>query len=243
MIDEKTRESVLAKMKALSERTTNRGFTEAEALAAAKKLGELSNKYNLALSDIEIAEEKCEIEEYQTDLKDKHPINFCLSSIGAFTDCKVWWTIGHYSGGKARIKMFGLPVDVQACHYLVSMVRSAMDRERDGFMMQYRGADGPDGARKAAKSFSIGMASRIGARLREMKRAQDAGNRSTGRDLVVVKAPVVEEQFNALNLDLKNGRNSKRMIDPDAYGKGVAAGDRVSFNRPLGSGSAKPAIE
>ena len=52
-------EKVKMRIRALAARTVDRGCSEAEALAAAQKVGELLEVYGLTMSEVELREETC----------------------------------------------------------------------------------------------------------------------------------------------------------------------------------------
>lgn len=225
-----TREDVVRKIKALQARTVDRGCSEAEALSAARMVGKLLGEHGLAMSDLEIKETICEDGLVETGRKRWHEINSCVVAIGVFTDCKVW-----RSADEGFVyHFFGLPEDVAAAKWLYSMVLASMAQELVNFKAMSWFDDLPTG-RRQSHSFLLGMARRINARLREMKREQKCEMvETTGRDLVVVKGAVVMEQFAKLGINLQRSRGQSYSGDGQAYDAGSAAGDKVGFNKGLG---------
>jgi hypothetical protein len=66
-----------------------------------------------------------------------------------------------------------------------------------------------------------------------MKEERDAANRlSTGRDLVPIKASVIEDELEKLGLSFHaKGQARKRRIAPDAYHAGREAGQKFEPRR------------
>ena len=66
-----------------------------------------------------------------------------------------------------------------------------------------------------------------------MKAERDAANRlSTGRDLVPIKASVIEDELEKLGLSFHaKGQARKRQIAPDAYHAGREAGQKFEPRR------------
>jgi hypothetical protein len=99
------------------------------------------------------------------------------------------------------------------------------------------------------RSFRIGFADRIAARLEELgshrrateQAAHAATKMSGGTSLMVIKQRKIEEGFRALGVRLRTVSRSTVVRDKGAYGKGREAGGRVGLDRPMGS-SAKPRI-
>ncbi|HEV7268252.1 MAG TPA: hypothetical protein VGN83_25605 [Falsiroseomonas sp.] len=74
----------------------------------------------------------------------------------------------------------------------------------------------------------MGLARGIRAKLHELRQAREAALRSaSGRDLVPIKASIVEEEMAKLGLTLRaRSRASKRYVLTDAYEAGHEAGKR-----------------
>ena len=222
--------SIMRRIASLTEKTTENGCTEAEALGAAEKVASMLAEHGLSLSDIEIKERKdCEEGVIDTGRKRSHPIVFAMTEIAAFCDVKVWRS--RQRGRATHYVFFGFPEDVAAAKGMYNMLLNAMDcavleykRERFHF--------GEPTGRSQSSSFLKGMASRLGERLDEMKAEQDRDNReTTGRDLVVVKGAVVEDAYKKLNMKMSNRVSQSTYGDGAAFAAGGKAGDRVGFNK------------
>ena len=89
----------------------------------------------------------------------------------------------------------------------------------------------------ANSSFTLGMVASIADELTAMKRERDAVNNGTGRDLVVLKASVVDAELEKLDLKLRTV--PRRCADSVAGGlrsrrdRGRVAGDRSRNSRAL----------
>ncbi len=230
----KERDRIAAKVRAMQARTVGRGCTEAEAYEAAKMIAKLLTEYDLSLSDVEIGEERCEKSAVKTGrAKRPHEIQFCLKSVAAFADCKVWKD----SKGGVRFVFFGLPKDVEFATFLYHTIQAAMDFELSNFKFDCSIQHRPTG-RRESHSFLLGMADRVARRLEEMKAAQNTETKTTtGRDLVVVKSRVVATQFAELGMRLRGGRSQASSRSTGSYNAGQAAGDKVGFNRAVTSGT------
>lgn len=218
-----------ARIQALRAKTTENGCTEQEALAAAAKVADLLDQHDLSLSDVEIGEEACERAVVETHRKQRVPLDGCINAIAAFTDCRVWREKN--ASGEFRYVFFGLAPDVAVAQYITDLVTTAMDTEVERFKrtkdyLRYRSED----RRTVSNSFLHGMAASIGEKLADMKRQRDAVNASTGRDLVVVKTAVVEDELAKLNVRLRRPKAAGRLIAPNAFESGQAAGRRVQIN-------------
>ncbi|MEI8395800.1 MAG: DUF2786 domain-containing protein [Rhodospirillaceae bacterium] len=228
-------EKLKGKIQALRAKSVENGCTEQEALSAAAKVAELLDQYDLSLTDVEFREEACERAEFETRRKQAIPLDACITAIAEFTDCRVWREKNQV--GEFRFVFFGLRADVAVAHYLCDLVDTAMLTEVERFKntagyLRYR----PGDRRKVSTSFLHGMASSLAGKLRAMKAQRDAVHRVTGRDLVVVKTTVIEEELSKLGLNFSKRRQAPRMVAKHAFDAGHAAGQSVAINPGVGHG-------
>lgn len=217
-------DSLLRRLQALRARTVENGCTEGEALAAAAKVAELLDRHDLSLSDLEIRAAPCERRAYETHLRKRIPLDECIGAIAAFCDCKVWREKNAYV-------FFGLKADVEVAHYLTGLVDGAVRTELGRYKNSAEYKSFRHQERHVANaSFALGMVASIADRLTAMKEARDRANESTGRSLVVVKGAVVESELAKLDLQLRTVEAPRRMVSPDAYDAGGAAGERVPIH-------------
>ena len=229
-----TRKDIIRRIQALQQRTVERGCSEHEALSAARIAAKLLAEHGLAMSDIEIRERKdCQQGSIETGRKRSHEVVNCIAAIGNLYDCQCWINKGY----NVRYVFFGFPEDVEACRTLYNMILDAMSRELVKFKRESSFNGMPTGKRQS-HAFLMGMALRIAARLRDIKREQNQETKeSTGRDLVIVKGQVVEAQFNQLGLRLGRNYNKSSIGDSQAYQSGRNAGDRVNLGNRKGISS------
>lgn len=219
-----------ARIQALRAKTIANGCTEDEALAAAAKVAELLDRYDLSLSDVEMRAAPCDRLAYESGRKKRIPLDDCVGAIAHFCDCKVWREKN--AAGEASYVFFGLKADIAAAHALAGLVDSAVRTELGRYKtsrdyLRFRHQD----RHMANASFALGMVARIADRLSAMKAERDAVNRSSGRDLVVLKSSVVEAELEKLDLRLRSVRSRGRMVMTDAYEAGEAAGDSLALER------------
>lgn len=222
-------DSLLRRLQALRARTVENGCTEGEAMAAAEKVAELLDRHDLSLSDLEIRAAPCERRVYETHLRKRIPLDECIGAIAAFCDCKVWREKN--AAGEAAYVFFGLKADVEVAHYLTGLIDGAVRSELGNYKnsAKYKGFRHQE-RHVANASFALGMVARVADRLFAMKEARDRANESTGRSLVVVKGAVVESELAKLDLQLRSVEAPRRMVWPDAYDAGGAAGDKVPIH-------------
>jgi hypothetical protein len=252
-------QSELAKVKvrirALAARTVERGCSEAEAMAAAAKVGELLEVYGLSMSEVELREEACIQRTLVFDDPRRQAMNWLFPALLRFTGCR-GWTVG-----RADYVMFGLEPDVQMAEYLMHVIAAALTWEETRYRESpdyARSRVTPSGARARTspqatlRSFRIGFADRISTRLEDLgthrrateQAAQAAAARAgaTGTALVLLKERKVEDGFRALGVRLRTVTRSTVVRDRGAYGRGREAGARVGLDRPVGADPTAPRL-
>ena len=217
------------RIQGLRSKTTDNGCTEAEALLAAAKVAELLDRYDLSLTDVEIRNGQCEQRHYETRRKKRIPLDDCIGDIANFCDCRVWREKSH--SGNARYVFFGLRSDIEVAHYLTELIDNAVRSE----LGRYKNSAGYRRFRHqdrhvANSSFTLGMVASIADKLTAMKRERDAVKNGTGRDLVVLKASVVDAELAKLDLKLRTVPGATRIVSPAAYEAGETAGASLAIN-------------
>ncbi len=225
---------LIGRIQALRAKTVAQGCTEAEALAAAAKVAELLDRYGLSLTELDLRAQSCEGASVETERRRAGPIDDCVPAVAAFFDCRVW---GEKSpGGTLRYVFFGLPADVAGARYLYDLVDGAFASETARFRVGRDYAAMPSGMRRTAtNSFQIGLARGIGAKLHTLRKTREGALRSVaGRDLVVAKADVIEEELAELGLQLRaRSRSSRTRLLRKQFEQGQKAGLGFSYTPGL----------
>lgn len=221
---------VLQRIQALRGKTVEQGCTEQEALASAKKVAELLDRYGLSLGEVEMRDQACEGVGVDTGRRRRAPLDDCVPTIGLFCDCKVW--IETTASGAIRYVFFGLPADVEAAHFLYDLIVVTFASETSRFKNEDLTV-ASSARRVSTRSFQLGLAHGIRDKLRSMKSERDVANRlSTGRDLVPIKASVIEDELEKLGLSFHaKAQSRKRMVAPGAYHAGREAGQKFEPRR------------
>ena len=225
---------LVQRIQALRAKTVDQGCTEQEALAAAEKVAELLDRHGLSLSELELRRQACEGIGIDTGRRRTGPIDDCVPAIAEFFDCRVWGE--KTASGALRYIFFGLPGDVEAAHYLYELIDRAFETETERFRAgEIYAATHSRDRRGATKSFQMGLARGIRAKLHELRQAREAALRSaSGRDLVPIKASIVEDEMVKLGLTLRaRSRAARRYVLTDAYEAGHEAGKRFEYRPGL----------
>jgi len=229
--------SLIQRIQALRAKTIEQGCTEQEALAAAEKVAELLDRYGLSLSELDLRQQTCEGVGIETSRRRIGPIDECIPTVAAFFDCRAWSE--KTKDGFLRHVFFGLPADVEAAHYLYDLIEATFVTETERFKREKLYAElYPTERRTGTNSFQIGLAHGVIRKLKAIRHEREtAMQRSGGRDLVPIKASVIDEELTQLGIRFHTReRNSGRTVLSDAYDAGHEAGQRFEVRAGIADG-------
>ena len=225
---------VKLRIRTLTERTIERGCTEAEAMAAATMVGRLLERYALTMDEVDFRQQPCVQVLVPVGGMRRRPIDICVPSIARFCDCKVWLACLER---QAHYVFFGFDRDAQLAAYLFDVIGRAMRNEVAHFKSCGASAAGT-ALRRASTSFQHGVAVRVGERLDALHAQREAAvtaQRPTGNALIIARHQVVEDAFRATKVRLR-GQQALSLRRNAAFRAGKAAGERVNLNRPIEHG-------
>lgn len=225
------RDALIGRIRALMALTEENGASEAEAMSAAAKASELMARYGLGADAVDLGAADCAQVECEGGGSDLDRI---ASAVAAFAEVRLWRS--EAAGRPPRLTFFGLVEDVQMAGYVFAVCRRAIEtetaREADHLSLLRR-----EVREKRLRSFRDGMAHGISEALRRIGERRRADLRkSTGRDLVPVKAARVNEEFERLGLHLDSRRLVRRDAAPRDFERGRSAGEAVRIDPALGRG-------
>ena len=190
-------------------------------------------RYALSMEEVDVREERCVQLAVPIGGKRRRPIDGCVTAIARFCDCKVW--IARDLVVPSYV-FFGFEADTAMTGYLFAIIDRAMATALIDFRIRHPELRGVT-LRWSSTSFQQGMAARVAKRLDQMHRERDAhvvAQRSTGTDLILIKQQVVEDAFRDTRIKLVSLGGLSRARASSAFRQGLAAGDRVNLNRPVG---------
>jgi hypothetical protein len=235
-------EKVKARIRALAAKTTDRGCSEAEAMLAAQKVGELLEVYGLGMSEVELREEACIQREVVITGARLQAVGIIFMAILRLTETRGWMV------GRTHFVVFGLEPDVLMGEYLLHVVAGAVDHEEALFRAGEAYRRSRLAPQQRLRSFRYGFAERVSDRLDELaahRRASEEAARQAsgaGTALVVAKEARLTEAFRGLGIRLRSRTTTRRVSDGTAFRHGVAAGGRVGLDRPVGAEAGTPAL-
>jgi hypothetical protein len=210
----------------LQQKTEDNGCSEHEAMAAAQKMGQLLDEYNLNIDEVGVREDAAQCRKNEVFAQDGYA-GTLISGIRHFCGIIAYQEAGQGHGMK--YVLFGTPHDLEIALYLYEVCSEAMDHDWVAYMNQH------GYSMKKRASFRMGFSGRVYDRLLQMKKERDARNASTSRALVVLKDQLVKSEWAKQGIRLTKSRGT-RAADGHAYNQGHAAGGRVNLNNPLGGG-------
>ena len=219
--------ALLARIEALRSKTTDRGCTEPEAMAAAAKVAALLDRHGLSMSDLQLRAQPCRRLALPTGRSRIGPLDECAPAVAAFFDCRFWFE----TDAESRLVQvfFGLPADVQAAATLMPLIAGAFETEANRFRNGSEYRRGRGGRRRALHtSFVLGLSEGIQAKLAAMRAEREAALRPpSGRDLVLAKAGVVDAAMETLGLRFRSRNPAVPPVNAKAFDAGHAAGEGI----------------
>lgn len=238
------REVIANKIRSLLALSKNAAATEHEAMLAAQRASEMMTKYAIATADLQVTsggkiEEKWGLR--RRPFPDaKHVVRYALLSIGRMTDCIPTWDTG---GGKNDLVYFGTKMDTEVAHWLVGMLRDAIDRDTAAYVESVKGKVH---GKTARVSFSQGMVARLCERLEELKDQQEGVIKNTlgSTALVINKLQERDAKAKDAGVNPKPQQHNKTLYSDAASSEaGKAAGDRVGLNPAINAGAKARELE
>jgi len=230
---------VKARIRALAAKTVDRGCSEAEALAAAAKVGELLEVFGLSMSEVALREEACEQVRVAVAGPQRLALRWLFPALLRFTETRGW------TDGRADFVIFGLGPDVQLTEYLLRVIEAALVFEEQRYRSAAEYSRSREAPQSRLRSFRYGFADRVGKRLDTMTEARAVASATRRAEaapmqarastaLVLAKEKKVEEGMRGLGVRLRTVYSTATVRDRGAYGRGAEAGGRVGLGRPVG---------
>lgn len=228
------RAKLIEKIRALLAKTTERGCTEEETLAAIAKAQALMDAYEVTDEEVEATKgETASI--HEAPHHDPHRIRrWLLHPISKFCGVEAWHR-GKNSRAYTTIGFCGLAPDVDFANWLLDSLGDFVRSELAKFLLRRRGI-GPADKRRAINGFVLGCVHKIGARLRSL--APAASPTSARQALVVVKDGLIAAAMTAAGVEVRTARAGTHRVEDGALAAGMAAGERASFSRPIDAAGA-----
>ncbi len=219
------------KIKALLNKTTSNGCTEAEAMAALALAQRLMDEYEIPASELESAAAEEAIVHRTNGIQKKDPhgiIAAIITPVCRFCGTRVWRDQTRRETARRsslyEFEICGLRSDIDLSFFLILSLKQFIEGEATNALLEGDASDIP--------SFVAGCAKRIRERLSELTAASTPQGGMNA--LVPIRDAAIRAKMNALGIRLSTRRGHTQSYDPTSFAAGSAAGDRASFGRPVG---------
>jgi hypothetical protein len=219
------RESIAAKIRALLAKRVENGCTEDEAIAAAAKVSELLERYNLTLDEVEMR--KSPFERHQETHEDAvgERLWKVAQAIAYLTGSRYWTSrAGVFP---IEINFFGFEHEVDVAKYLLDICARTMRREHARLQRDWALINAVARRRKILP-FLDGMADRLRERIRALKPPEP-----TGKGLIVLRDQLIKQGMAAAKIELEDGRGRPSRDLDESYLDGRRTADGVQLARGL----------
>lgn len=223
------RDKLIKRIRALMEKTVENGCTEGEALAAAEKAASMLQEHNLTLSDLEVREQPfARAKSVHDDLVGERL--WKVADAVAYMVGVRYWT-SRAGVVPIQITFFGFKHEVEIADYLLAICKRAMQQEHDRASAANALLSLPRRRRKIIP-FLDGMADRLRDRIRDMK-----PKGTTGTAIVPLHDSLIIAELDRLGIKTDQRKMAGSRDFEGTYFDGMRAGDKVSLNRGVGTGS------
>ena len=221
-IDPVDRRKLRETFQSLNSRTTDRGCTEAEAMAAAEKVSELLSKHGISSSD------DLEFEELAITIGQRSVVDRLWSHVATFCHCKAWYC---GQGRSWDFVYFGRWNDVIVAEYLHELLVRHMANAVKAFKAtaEYKRRRSTKTRSEAVKAFKEGLARALGDKLWEIQWRRVPKVEGTNHTaLVLSPLTPVEEALDRRNMQfstkpLKPVKSAGKSFDSERISGHIAA--------------------
>lgn len=231
-MDKESKDRAVRRIRALREKTTERGATEAEMESALALADRLMSEYGVTETEAAQPPDYVANEEASRN----RAAGFAANAVGRFTGTFIYVK----DGTRSRVRVVnGRPCDVEIASYLLDLIDGAMTRAVAEFKRE-RAAAGLPWSRAEVNTFMLGMVANISERLDELGRARRRNVAALGTAALV---PVADQQAAIkkwTGIEFQRTRSGfGNRGGSNALGAGRAAGSRVNLNPGIGAGGGK----
>ena len=247
MSQNKERDRVIELIRKMMTRTSGNGCSNSEMEQSMAKIGQYMEQYDISMDEVEIRAGVCITHKVDSGVKKDGATLRLSMPIAALCGVRIWTN----GGGKKRtdpniqLNFFGYEPDVLMAEYLFTLIRDNMATETARYMAVEVGKGWLEPGKKKSMrvSFGYGYVETITRRLYQMKREREAAlvaaGGSSSRDLVLVKAKIVEEQYaikkSELRLRQKPAATYQRKNVGATFRAGEMRGEALDLSTHKGS--------
>ena len=228
------RQAIAKKINALLSKTVANGASEHEAMQAVQMAMKLMDKYQVTMTELEVKEEGFDFVVCRNaGCYNRWFAHGICNAIATLTNTKaLFW-------GKKQIRFYGFKGDIVFAEWVYNSLMNNIMKASVSHVNEEIRKGSDEAAYMLRKAFIFGAVSRISARIwtdvRERKEARKV--QSSSRALVIVnRGALVETKMAEMFPKLGKAKAQKcDNLSLSSYKAGQTAGDKASYNRPVGS--------
>lgn len=223
------RDKIISRVKALLEKNTDNGATEAEAMAALAKASELMKAWYISENDIKdpYLGEKCILKEVQL-IKSGYDYGLFYNDLARLFDCEYFYN-------SKRIAFFGFEEDTELCAYFYNLIIKSCLAEKDKFLKSPEGivAKKYHHGRTLAASFVKGFMLRVAIRMDKMYKEKVSNLPEQTGLMIIKKEQKVKDQLEALDFKIKIQSSKELVFEEMGFSAGVKRGNDFQLTQGI----------
>lgn len=232
------RQKHIERIKALRNKTTDRGCTEEEFLSAAQLADELMDKYGLEEEDLRDKQTEFDRADFTAVDDIGARMARIATAIATLTGVQSW---SDNPRSASKITFLGFAPDVEVASYLYAIADRAVRTAVDDFeksIMFYRST--VRHMRRVA--FIDGMIQTIALKINSIAWTRQR-SRPSGVGLVLLKDQLIAKELHRRGINLDQGNFSASRDLEAAFSEGKRAADQVQFEAGVATGKSGPSID
>ena len=245
-MNDKLKETIAGRIEALLNKTVENGATEEEALMAMEKASELMAKYQMNMTEVQMAAEGLTKAEATFDTWIHEFFAFeTMGAIGRLTEVKVWRSNSWDKKAPAKFVAYGLKSDVDYADYLLKTLTNfaVLDCARwwrlpENYIPVSKRV--PQQATKLKTAFLHGFSLKVQNRIAELAKINKSRDEERkGKGLMVLgnaKKSMIDEALAKQGMKFRSSGGSQRNHAAHATNAGWNAGDKAGLSRGLDKG-------
>lgn len=223
------RDKIISRVKALLEKNTDNGASEAEAMAALAKANELMRSWYISENDIKdpYLGEKCILKEVPL-IKSGYNYRIFYNDLVRLFDCKYFYN-------SKRIAFFGFEEDVELCAYFYNLIIKSCLSEKNIFLESPEGivAKKYHHGRTLASSFIKGFMLRVSDKMEDMYKDKVSNLPQQTGLMIIKKEEKVKEQFGTLDFKITTVSTKELAFEEMGFDAGFKKGNEFQLTQGI----------
>ena len=221
-------DKIKAKIKALLEKTTENGASEAEMLSALSKANQLMKDFFISEHDLTdpYILENCVLKETPI-IKSQYDLTIIYNALTNLFDCEYYFN-------KKRIAFFGFESDTEMCVYFYNMISKLALTEKFKYMKSeaYK-KDSRFHGRTLCASFVVGFLMGVRENMYNLYKDRESNMPEQYGLMVIDKKKKVSDQFEETRKTLKKSKARNLEVVEAAFKQGETKGKEINITQGI----------